>query len=404
MTPKITLALSLALAWAGLVACAKPTTAQAPNLTQPKAEQSAPYQLTALDMTQIGFAKQIAFNGNRLLIINEQGELWQWGDNEPLLRGVSDMIAPVAGFGKVAVADKQGNFTLLANGKTYHTDLRLSPNSGMIMLPLATIAVHNQNDTASLVRLELVGDDIKVTARFDPILPDARPVQVNFDGDNQNGHIAVLSHPDRHTYRHGVLGDDIEAGQLQFLERHTLRPLANALHADGLVFEANTLEILPHSDGNHLISTISGNNQGARTVIIDKIDNQLTAIAQSTPLPPNRWQSPFVLNQKLYAVQMPHLIGRLVQYTTTNKKLQEKPLGEGFSNHAIGDFDTNLVASTDQFAVVPQHDLRRVGLLMSNGDLHAIPTQLSAPITQTIANQNQAYLLLLDGNIWTVKN
>lgn len=40
MTPKITLALSLALAWAGLVACAKPTTAQAPNPAQPNSKPS----------------------------------------------------------------------------------------------------------------------------------------------------------------------------------------------------------------------------------------------------------------------------------------------------------------------------------------------------------------------------
>lgn len=403
------LALGLtALLGASLSACAKPSTESATKqATQHQAVREGFYELNELDLSKVRTATQIALDDmGYLMVINDKGELWQVSHPDrpaKLTEGVSPIVAPVARFDKVAFADKDGHFTLIQNGQIYRSSIRLSPHSAMLMLPFATIAVETHDDgTASLVRLEVVGDDIQAVARFSPVLPDARPVQINFTGDNANGHIAVLSHPDSTTYRHGVLGDDIEAGQVQFLERHNLTPLAKPLAVKGSVFEANTFEILPNGKGNRLVTTIAGGGHGASTVIIDNVNDQLQIIAQSTPLPSNRWQSPFVFDDKLYAVQMPHLVGRLVEYTQVGDKLNEKVLGEGYSNHAIGAFDTNLVAGRGSFALIPHKGYRNMSILTAQGEMLPLSNTLPAPIIKTLSSDAKTHLLLNNGMIWTI--
>lgn len=400
---KLTIALlSLALVGGCLYACAKPTPNNT-NQTSPNLGDHAPLtSLQALELSQIGLAKDIAVGGDKLLIVNDKNELWQWGEPSALAHHVSDTIAPAAGFGKLAFADMDGHFNLIQNGKTYPSNIRLSPHSGMLVLPLAVIAVADDNGTPSLVRLEVLGDGVQVVAKFAPVLPDARPIQINFAGNNANGHIAVLSHPDSTTYQHGVLGDDIEARQLQFLERHSLTPLAKPLTIDGQVFEANTLAILPHDKGNRLVTTMAGSGKGARTVVIDNTNNTLKILTQSTPLPNNRWQSPFVFDGKLYAVQMPHLVGKLVHYQENENTLIEKVLGEGYSNHAIGDFETNLTVSTDKFAIIPKAGYRAVELLDSTGNLTTLGN-LPARLIKAVQADKTAYLLLDNGQVWAVR-
>ncbi|MDO4427557.1 MAG: hypothetical protein Q4B88_05450 [Moraxella sp.] len=372
---------------------------EAPMHTQSQTYTSE-YHSTALEIPHIGSVKLLAMSDDKPLIINEKAELWQLGDHAPLAQDVSETVAPAAGFGKVAFADKNGYFQLLADGTRHSSQVRLSPHSKMLMLPFAVIAVADENGTASLIRLELVGGEIKTTARFSPVLPDARPVQVNFSDDNAKGHIAIISHPDRHTYRHGVLGDDIEGGQLQFLERHSLTPLATPLILKGQVFEANTVEILPHATGNYLVTTTAGGGNGANTVIIDHAHDALKIIAQSTALPHHRWQSPFVFQGELYAVQMPHLAGKLVRYRKIGGHLKESHLADGYSNHAMGDFRTNVAVSTDNFALIPKMGYRAFGILDKKGKLTEF--ELPARIIDALHSQGTAYLLLDNGQIWTV--
>lgn len=404
MTHRPTTALFIiALSGILLSACTKNSTnpPHSHTITEtPMPADTGTYTKTILDISHIGSAKLLAMSDDKPLIINEKAELWRLGDNTPLAQDVSDAVAPIAGFSKVAFADKNGYFQLLAGGTRHSSQVRLSPHSKMLMLPFAVIAVADENGTASLVRLELVGDEIKTVARFSPVLPDARPVQVNFSGDNAQGHIAVISHPDSHTYRHGVLGDDIEGSQLQFLERHSLTPLATPLALKGQVFEANTVEILPHATGNYLVTTLAGGGNGASTVVIDHTKDALKIIAQSTALPHHRWQSPFVFQGELYAVQMPHLAGKLVQYRKIGGHLKESHLADGYSNHAMGDFWTNVTVSTNDFALIPKMGYRAFGILDKKGNLTDF--ELPARIIDALHSQGTAYLLLDNGQIWTV--
>lgn len=377
-------------------------TSSSSNVAPQTTHETQTHELSHLPTT-MGKALAMTLDNDTLLIVNDKGELWRTGDTAPFAQNVLANITPVAGFGKVAWADTDGNFTLWQNGEIITSNIRLSPHSALLMLPLATIAVQDDNGTARLVRLEVQDNAVQVVAHFSPVLPDARPIQLNFTGDNTQGHIAVLSHPDSTTYQHGVLGDKVEAGQLQFLERHTLTPLATPLSVRGLVFEANQPEILPHKDGNYLISTMAGGGAGARTVVVSQVKDSLAIVSQSKPLPANRWQSPFVFNRQLYAVHMPHLVGDLVQYTFNGDTLKPSVLGGAYSNHIIGAYETNLVASTDTFAVLPSIRHNNVSVLRPSGKLTPLTQPLPAHVVQALADDNTVYLLLANGEIWQVK-
>lgn len=361
--------------------------------------QSAMPTITKLKTSAIGNAKVMAYFDDKLLIINDKNELWQWGSPNALAVNVSPDIRPVLGYDKLAFASTDGYLTLIDGGKILTSTLKLSPKSGLLVLPFAVIAVA---EGGVLVRVERQGDKLVTVATFSPVLPDAQPILVNFVGDNTDGHIAVLSHPDTTTYRHGVLGDAIEAGSLQWLERHQLKPLVNPLKIDGLVFEANRLEILPTDMGNRLVGVMAGDGAGAKTVVVDKVGDSLGIVAQSKPLPINRWQSPFVFKTQVFAVQMPHLRGRLVKYSQSGQRLDETLLGEPYSNHKMGDFDTNLTASTTKFAVIPTMDYQQIGILDEYGNLTTLDTRLPDDIKQVVAKQEGAYLLLNNGQIWHI--
>lgn len=358
-----------------------------------------------LSLEKQGEIVQLAVDEQQqLLLINKKGELWKLGDEQLILSGLSSHIQPQSRYGKIAAADNKGRFVLLENGRLYSSDIVLSPNSGMAILPFAVIAVSQEKGESRLVRIETEGEQAKVVAYSTmPVLPDAQPVQVNFYGDNKQGHIAVLAQPDSITYQHAVLGDGIEAAELQFLERHNLQPLATTLSQSGKVFEANSFAVLPTEKGNKIVTVMAGNGEGAKTVVVGLQNNRLVIEQQSQALNPNRWQSPFVFNSRLYAVQMPHLIGRLVEYQFKGGDLNEKQITENLSNHQIGSRETDLTAVTADFVVIPEMGYRSLSILDKQGKLTALSTQLPAKIVKTVATDKKAYLLLSNGEVWSVE-
>lgn len=365
--------------------------------------------LQAVDLKEIGQVKQFTIDDEQnLLVINQRGELWQVKQQHCLVNGLSTEITPKARYGKIAMADKQGNFVLWEKQQKYSSNIPLLPNAGMEILPLATIAVINHQQQARLARIETHQQEAKVVAMADtPVLPDAQPIQVNLTGEQGQGHIAVLAQPDDKSYQHGVLGDKIEAGELQFLERHTLKPLAKPLADDDLVFEANRLEILNTSQGQRLVTVMAGDGKGAKTVLVELGKNvlqqpSLKIVAESEALAPFRWQSPFIFLNQLYAVHMPHLAGHLVRYQLQGNRLQPQQLASGLSNHKIGSFETNITAVTENFAVIPHMGYRQVSILNKQGEVRKIAQTLPSKIIKTVASQQTAYLLLDNGQVWQV--
>ncbi|HGO5853441.1 TPA: hypothetical protein ACK3JH_000277 [Mannheimia haemolytica] len=364
----------------------------------------AEVQLSPLPLPQIGRVSQFDLSEQgELVVINQQKQLWRVTQQaQKLADGVSTEIEPKAQYQRIALADQNGHFMLWTADKVYTSTIPLAPKATMTALNFATIAVTKQNGQFKLARIETQGNQVTITASTETeVLPDAHPLQIDFDSETPNqGHIAVLAKPDDFTYQHGVLGDDVEAGEIQFLERHTLKPLAEKLTQQGRVFEANRFATLTENGKTKLISVISGDGNGSSTVVIGVKDGKLSIEAESEPLPTNRWQSPFSFNRKLYAIQMPHLKGNLVEYSLKGNLLTERFITSGLSNHRYGDHETNLVATTNTFALIPKGGYQQVVILEKTGKITELPTTLPAEIKQTKADSNKAYLLLKNGEIW----
>ncbi|HHW7507092.1 TPA: hypothetical protein ACU21B_000918 [Mannheimia haemolytica] len=367
----------------------------------------AEVQLSPLPLPQIGKVSQFDLSEQgELVVINQQKQLWRVTQQaQKLADGVSTEIEPKAQYQRIALADQNGHFMLWTADKIYTSNIPLSPKATMTALNFATIAVTKQNGQFKLARIETQGNQATITSTAETeVLSDAHPLQIDFDTETSNqGHIAVLAKPDDTTYRHGVLGDDVEAGEIQFLERHTLKPLAEKLTQQGRVFEANRLATLTENGKTKLISVISGDGNGASTVVIDVKDGKLSIDAESEPLPTNRWQSPFSFNRKLYAIQMPHLKGNLVEYSLKGSQLAERFITSSLSNHRYGDDETSLVATTDNFVLIPKAGYQQVVVLDKAGNIAELPTTLPAEIKQTKAYANKAYLLLKNGEIWVAE-
>lgn len=351
-----------------------------------------------------GRIAQITLNEHHdLLALNQLGEVWSVKKSLKLAEGFSPEFSIAAHYGRLAGTDRDGNFMQLTNHQLSHSDISLSPHSQLLMLPFATIAVIQKDRQAYLARIESLGTlQITATSSY-PVLPDARPLLIDLDSREELGQIAVLSMPDRKTYQHAVLGDEFEAATLSYLDRHSLEAITSPLQQEGLVFEANSLISAEFNGKNRLLTVISGNGDGGRTVLIEKDGSNLTILAESEALPVNRWQSPFFFNGKIYTIQMPHLIGRLVELKVEKKRLIEKVLGSGFSNHAYGDYETNLVAATEKFAAIPHTDYRQISLLETSGNLTSIEQKLPAKIRYTKATTNTVYLLLENGELWQIR-
>ncbi|HHW7568614.1 TPA: hypothetical protein ACU21S_001955 [Mannheimia haemolytica] len=366
----------------------------------------ADVQLSPLPLPQIGKVSQFDLSEQgELVVINQQKQLWRVTQQaQKLADGVSTEIEPKAQYQRIALADQNGHFMLWTADKIYTSNIPLAPKATMTALNFATIAVTKQNGQFKLARIETQGNQATITATAETEVFDAHPLQIDFDAETPNqGHIAVLAKPDDTTYQHGVLGDNVEAGEIQFLERHTLKPLAEKLTQQGRVFEANRLATLTENGKTKLISVISGDGNGASTAVIDVKDGKLSIEAESEPLPTNRWQSPFSFNHKLYAIQMPHLKGNLVEYSLKGNLLTERFIASGLSNHRYGDYETNLVATTETFALIPKAGYQQVVVLDKAGNIAELPTALPAEIKQTKAYANKAYLFLKNGEIWVAE-
>lgn len=364
------------------------------------------HSLTQVDLSAIGIAKAIAAMDTSLLVINQNNELWELSQDKvatKLADKVSSIMARYASHPHISLVDIDGNFMHIQDGKVYRSAIKLMPNAGLrqVFKPtFAMLAVIDDKGVPRLARIELVDDKLTITAKVDtPVLPDAQPI---FAKVGYNEGVAILASPDNTTYRHGVLGDTWEAKELLWLDVQTLKPLAKPLQLHNQVFEHNRLENLLKNHQGYLATAIAGGNQGASTVLIDNVDGALKIIAQSEPLPVNRWQSPFVVQHELYAVQMPHLIGKLVRYDWQGDKLVENELGFGYSNHKMGSYETNLAVNVNNNVVLPMEGYQKLSVIFEDGNITPLGIDLPSPVIKGVSGQNAAFYLLQNGQVWAV--
>lgn len=157
-------------------------------------------------------------------------------------------------------------------------------------------------------------------------------------------------------YRHGVLGDRLEAATLEVRTRRGA--IAELELGDDAVFE----DLLPRladvdDDGlDEIIIVKSYLDRGAALAVVGLGDDgNLAILAETPPIGrPNRWLNPIGAADfdgdgavEIAYVETPHIGGRLMIWEWRGGRLVREHDEPGFSNHAIGSTELGLSAIAD---------------------------------------------------------
>ena len=404
------------------MAAAAGSLAGLPSLAQPR-----PMTLQTLAIPE-PMAQLAAGGPTGLLGVSTSGNLWalplQATDRASRLGDGLDADTPVAaGHGRIAARRSDGALWVLQDGRAgVSTTRRLAPAAGLLVLPLAIIGVQADGRQHHLVRFESTGPGgWRTVAQSDmAVLPDAQAVQADLDGAGDGGHLVVLAGPDGQRYRHGVLGDAIEATRIVLLERHSLRVMRDLVLDAPYVFEdiaprkvalaPGTAPGTPPAWSREGLVAVQAGPLGGQMVLVDadpSAPGRLRIAAQGNALgTANRWMSPIIQGPHWLAVHTPHIGGILHVYRRDGSQLQGRRLRGDISNHRIGSRQLDMSAWHGQFLLIPDQSGRRLLLLDSTEDWRTVAEQgLPAHVTAmlglgpTFRNTAQAAVLLADGSV-----
>jgi hypothetical protein len=353
-----------------------------------------------------------------LLTASVAGALWQYASGRWTQRAVQlDPGTPIAsGHGRVAGRGAKGGLWVLEEGRlSMSRGPALAPYAGLLILPFGIIGVAQGGDRqAFVVRLEPGSNTgwAETARSIDPVLPDARPLQVNIDGPRSadDGHIVVLAGPDGERYRHGALGDETEATRILYLERHGLEPLRSLTLPAPHVFEDLAPRPIIWRGGTGLLTVRSG-PLGAQLAVAAASPVRRGALeleALGTPIgTANRWLAPTTDGKRLLAVHTPHIGGVLHEYRAQGDRLSSHPVVSDVTNHVLGRRELDLAAWVGSVLLLPSQDRRQLRRFdpvagWSERSRLALPSPVVATRSLRLDGNPGCVLLLEDGSLaWT---
>ncbi len=217
--------------------------------------------------------------------------------------------------------------------------------------------------------IQQFGNDAFVTVgktwfRFDPVArrlvpgapppPRAAPEGALPDARVATGRDTVarawLSEPTTR-YRHGVLGDAIEAGSLTILRRDGSQAVLR-LSSDA-VFEDIEPRIAQVGGRERIVLVKAYLDRGAAIAVIDPVSASI--IAESSPIGhANAWRNPAGIADydgdgmtDIAAVRQPHVVGRLELWSFIDGKLKKTSEAADVCNHVIGSRALALSTTAD---------------------------------------------------------
>jgi hypothetical protein len=351
----------------------------------------------------------------RLLAVSAGGVLWRHAATgwERLGDGL-DPAAPISqDHGRIVGRGRSGGLWVFSNGRVRESSAPLlAPHAGFAQLPFGVIAVARIDDRrGALVRLEEGTSGWTETARCaEPVLPDARPMQVDLDGSPAqagNGHIVVLGGPDGGRYAHGVLGDAVEATRLLYLERHDLSLLRALTIAAPHVLEDIAPRPLAWHGGTALLTMRAG-PQGAQLVVVAADRSRRDALRVAAAGEPigtrNRWLAASTDGIRIAAVHTPHIGGVLHAYRADGEVLRAERVRDGASTHVLGSRELDLAVWAGGRLLVPSQDRRSllrldIGSGWRETGSFALPAPVVAARGWSIDRTPGAVLLLADGSV-----
>lgn len=373
------------------------------------AAQSTVGRLRAVPLRDI--ARIDAAEGEGWLARDRTGRLFHLGEDgasRQLGEGLEPSGSLAVGHGRIAGRALDGRLWVLPNQSAgsrpqYSSDL-LAPHGGLCVLPLAVMGLVDDAGRTWLARFEPdARGRWRVVARSEEaVLPDAVPVIADLGGRGDGGHIAVLAGPDRKRYPHAVLGDDVEATRVIWLERHELKRLRALSLDEPEVFEDRLLRPWRLPDGRIALVTMRSGPLGAQLAVVAASRQDASALELAAVGPfigtRNRWLAPASVDRDggaIWAVHTPHLGGVLHRYRATGTQLQPERTTTGFTNHRIGNRDLDVSARTGRWLLLPTQTWQGVGIV----DLEAMAVVSSfatdAPLLQLVTSASGRSVALL---------
>ena len=231
------------------------------------------------------------------------------------------------------------------------------------------------------------------------VLPDARPLRVDLEDRGDGGHLAVFGGPDDSRYRHGVLGDGIEATRLLWLERHGLGVLREYVLPAPYVFEDIAPRPVRFDDRTGLLTVRSGPG-GAQLALLaadrnDPARIELVALGEDLGRP-RRWMAPTTDGQHLMAVHTPHIGGDLFAYTLESDRLTRRRVVGDVSTHRIGTRELDMAAWVGSMLVLPsQNGMRLRVLSAADGWQERASIALPAQVVMTVRLPGEGAMAVL---------
>ncbi len=346
-----------------------------------------------------------------LLVVAVDGGLWLLPPPPAAPRRIGEGLDPAtplaSGHGRIAARTRDGGLWVLeaaSGAPRVMRDAGLAPHAGLLILPLAVIGV--AADGHRLTRFEpAAGTGWRTVARSaEGLLPDARPLQADLDGRGDGGHLVVLAGPDAQRYRHGVLGDAVEATRMLWLERHDFAVLRSLSLPAPHVFEdiAPRPVALPGpAGGTGLLTVRSGPNGGQLALLAADPARaaELQLLALGEPVGGfHRWLAPTTDGRQIAAVHTPHIGGVLHSYRVDGPRLLRQRHGADVSTHHLGSRETDLAVWLQGRLLLPSQDgrvLRLVDPARDWADAGELPLP-ARPVQATASADGTAWAGLLD--------
>ncbi len=349
-----------------------------------------------------------------LLGLDISGDLWALSSSgsapRRIGRALDGQTPVVAAEGRIAARRRDGALWVSdAGSQSASAPGVLAPHAGLLNLPLAVIGVRQDGPAHRLMRMEPGARGWLEAARSGTdVLPDARPLQVDLDSRGDGGHLAVFGGSDDSRYRHGVLGDGIEATRLLWLERHGLGVLREHVLAAPYVFEDIAPRPLRFGGRTGLLTVRSGPG-GAQLALLaaDRDDPaRIEVVATGEDLgSARRWMAPTTDGRHLMAVHTPHVGGHLFAYTLEGHRLVRRRVMDDVSTHRIGTRELDMAVWVGGTLVLPSQDGLRLRVLSaSNGwqELASVALPAAVVMTVRLAGSSAVAVLMASGSVGIV--
>lgn len=372
----------------------------------PQGNRSRLKRVPLRDVSRIDRAADVGW-----LARDRHGALWHvTADAAPRLvgHGVQPDGPLAAGHGRIAGRGEDGRLWVravtAASQEPERSSESLAPHGGLCVLRDAVVGIVEQAGRAVLARFEPdASRRWQVTARSEvEVLPDAEPVVVDLDGRGDGGHVAVLAGPDRHRYPHAVLGDDVEATRVLWLDRNTLAPMRTITLDAPEVFEDRRLRTWRWANGRPGLVTMRSGPHGAQLAVIAASTREASALEIAATGPfigqRNRWLSPASVTEdaaEVWAVHTPHIGGVLHRYRPEGGRLLMERFTRGVTNHRMGERELDVSARIGRWLVLPDLSWHALAIIDLQTYAVAGSVQTASPVVQLVTGSRSAEVAIL---------